>query len=169
MKNEKIKLANFVYICIIFMLSNSACNESNEIAQNSQRVTPKHRNQGSVIARNGSPIKAFADYKQQNAGLSEQSPNIEETISELVAALRKGDFEIAKTKFAPSSKSDILDNLDSKGANQLADWIENGKIIRDKPRYKAYKSEWIDENGNKHHVEFIFSLNSSGDWVIISW
>ncbi len=49
------------------------------------------------------------------------------------------------------------------------DCIEKGKLIKNKPKYKVYRSEWIDENGAKNHVEFIFSLNRSGDWVIISW
>jgi predicted CopG family antitoxin len=143
MKIKIIKLASFVCICIIFILSNTACAKSKDTSNQIE----------------SEPIVISIKEKQ----------NITETISELITALRKGNFEVVKTKFAPSSKDDILDNLESEQANQLADWIEKGKLIKNKPKYKVYRSEWIDENGAKNHVEFIFSLNRSGDWVIISW
>ena len=60
-------------------------------------------------------------------------------------------------------------NLDSDGQSLLADWLENAMPIREKEKYRAYRTEWIDEEGKNHNIEFIMVKDEAGKWEIISW
>ena len=83
--------------------------------------------------------------------------------------LRAGDIQSASESFTRSSKDDVLMNIDSDGQSLLADWLENAMPIREKENYRAYGTEWIDEEGKNHNIEFIMVKDEAGKWEIISW
>lgn len=110
-------------------------------------------------------------YKPPLGNAQEVSASDPEMVRLQIAnALRAGDIDLALKGFDRSKKSQtIIPAFDAAQRNQLADWIEKGQLTNSGENYRAYTTEWTDEQGKVHNMNWTMGRDNLGQWRIISW
>lgn len=84
----------------------------------------------------------------------------------VINLLTQGDTSNAKANFFPGKKADLLDNLTPEKRDLLKTWLQDAVLTTDTPNYKIYSTQWIDNNGVEHDIEFRMVPNGLGEWKI---